>query len=252
MFDRAPEHDRRRAGGLEAEHPRSALHDPRGGIVRESRPVRADVAGVADRDRQDIRCAAQVIADLERRGLLAGQPIRVHGVHDRDRVVVGGGQLANHGQRLVEVSVDGHDPRAGHHGLQELAHRNGTLRKDDDDLEPRRRAVRGCRGGRIAGRGADDRSSATLDRLRHGEDHPAVLERAGRVHPLELHVEIGEAELRPEATDVDERGRPLAERQVRRAIGHREPAAIALDEAGARLAFTRRLAFTLERHRTIG
>ena len=70
---------RRGALGLEAEHPRR-----RAGLL-EALPVGGDVAGVADRDAQRVELA-ELLDDLERRGLLALEPERVDRVDERDRV----------------------------------------------------------------------------------------------------------------------------------------------------------------------
>ncbi len=62
-------------------------------------PVARDVAGVADRDEVQVGRSAERVADLERRGLLALEPVRVHGVHQGDRVAVGQDPRAPRGTR---------------------------------------------------------------------------------------------------------------------------------------------------------
>ena len=128
--------ERRGAGGLEAPQPRRPLDEPGVGVLAEARPVGADVAGVADRDGEDVRGAAEVVADLEGGGLLAVEAERVDRVDQRHRVVVLLGERADDPERLVEVAVDGDDPGAGDQRLEQLADRDLALRQDDDDLEP--------------------------------------------------------------------------------------------------------------------
>ena len=70
--------------------------------------------------------------------------------------------------------------------------------------------------------------------LGHGDDHAAVLERAGRVLALDLEVQVAQPERRAEALGADERRDALAEGQRRRRVGHRQEPAIALDEARPR------------------
>ena len=121
--------ERRRAGRLEAPHPRASPSTrPAAAYVAEPGPVGADVAGVADRDGQDVRRPAEVVADLERGGLLALEAERVDRVDEGHRVVVLLGERADDRERLVEVAVDGDDPGAGHQRLEQLARRDLALR----------------------------------------------------------------------------------------------------------------------------
>ena len=176
------------------------------------------------------------------RGLLALEAERVDRVDQRDRVVVLLGQRPDDPERLVEVAVDGDDPRAGDERLEQLADRDLARRQDDDDLEPGGRAVGRGRGRGVAGRGADDRPGAVLERLGDGHDHAPVLERAGRVLALDLEVQVGEARApRPSRSRVDERREPLAEGQRRGRVGDRQEArGSARRGAGGRCAGGRR------------
>ena len=105
-----PSDERRGAGGLEAPHPRRGRHPAGVAVLAEAAPVGADVAGVADRDRQDVRRPAQVVADLEGGRLLALEPERVDRVDERDRVVVLLRERADDAQRVVEVAADARRP----------------------------------------------------------------------------------------------------------------------------------------------
>src|SRR5439155_21864742 len=75
---------------------------------------------------------------------------------------------------------------------------------------------------------------AVLDGLGDGEDHPAILERAGRVLALDLGVEIPQAEAGAEPAERDERRLTLAQADDRRGVRDRQERAIALDEGLAR------------------
>ncbi len=143
-----------------------------------------------------------------------------------------GRHLPHHREGGVERPVDRHDPGAGGDGLEELAGGDPALRQDDHDLEPGGRAVRRRRGGGIARGGADDRPGAGLEGSRDGDDHPPVLERAGRVLALDLGVEVVESQLGAQAGEPDERGEPLAERECRRGVGERQEPPVALRQRG--------------------
>ena len=95
--------------------------------------------------------------------------------------------------------------------LRALRGRRRTRGRQHDRVETRPRGVRGGGRGGVAGRRADDRARAGLDRARDRDDHAAVLEAAGRVRALELQVQVVAGLLR-EAPGRDERGRALAER----------------------------------------
>ena len=95
--------------------------------------------------------------------------------------------------------------------------------RQHDRLEARARRVRGGRRGRVAGRRADDRARARLDRRRDGDDHAAVLEAAGRVRALALEVQLDARARSDSRARVHERRRALAERQGRSERGHAHP-----------------------------
>src|SRR5947207_301546 len=221
---------RSRTGRLEPEHRGRRRDAARRRVFAEPRPIGADIARVADRDREDIRRPAEVVANLERTGLLALEPERVDRIDEGHRMVVLLGQPANDPQRSIEVPVDGHDARSRDDGLEELAHRDLARREDDDDLEAMGCAICGSRRGRVAGRGADDRPRAALDGLGDSDDHAPILERARRVLALDLCVEVGKAQPGAEPTEVDERGQTLAEADHGCRVGDRQERLIALDE----------------------
>ena len=142
-------------------------------------------------------------------GLLALEAVLVDGVDERDRVAVG--QLAHERQRLVEVAAQRDHARAVHERLGELALGDLALRHDHRARQPGARRVGGGARGGVAGRRADDRLRALAHGGADGARHAAVLERAGRVEPLELQPDLGADEL-GDVRRVDERRRALAER----------------------------------------
>ena len=229
-LDPVADHERRRAGRLEAPHPRSVADDAGRGVLAEALPVGADVAGIADRDGQDLRRPAQVVADLEGSRLLALEAERVDRVDQGDRVVVLLGERTHDPERLVEVAVDRHDSCPGDQRLEQLADGDLALGQDDDDLHAGGRTVGGRRRGRVAGRGAHDRPGTGLGGLGHGEHHAAVLERSGRVLALDLQVEIRQADGGAQPVGSHERGRPFAEGQRRRRLGDRQEPSIAVHQ----------------------
>ena len=93
-----PDRARDRLGLLDAMRRGRAARRPRPGSrasraladLLEALPVGGDVARVADRDaeRVDRPVGAELLDDLERRGLLALDPERVDGVDERDRVAL--------------------------------------------------------------------------------------------------------------------------------------------------------------------
>src|SRR4029079_397325 len=82
----------------------------------------------------------------------------------------------------------------------------------------------------ISGRRADDPLGPVLHRLRNRDRHPAVLEAAGRIPPLELEAQL-DAEVLADFARADERGAALAERERRRVGADRQAVAEALDHA---------------------
>src|SRR2546426_429035 len=72
----------RRARRLVAHHARRPLDHARGAVLRVTLPVGRDVARVADRQEMVVGRAAERVADLEGRGLLALDAVRVDGVHE--------------------------------------------------------------------------------------------------------------------------------------------------------------------------
>ena len=99
------EHQRRGTGGLGAEHAGQSVRETVAVVLGVALPVRGDVARVADRQGVHVGRLAERVDDLERRGLLPFDAIRVDGVDQRDGREVGG-ELAGQLQAVVEVAVD--------------------------------------------------------------------------------------------------------------------------------------------------
>ena len=112
----------------------------------------------------------------------------------------------------------------------ELAQGDLALGQDHDDLQSGVGAVRRGRRGRVAGRRADDGPRPGLDGLGDGHDHPAVLERPGRVLALDLEVQVRGPDGRAETLGVHERRRPLAEGQRRGGIRDRQEPPVPLHQ----------------------
>ena len=131
---------------------------------------------------------AELLEHLERRRLLALEPVRVHRVQERERAPLD--ELAHEPQRVVEVALHRDDARAADLGLGELPARDRPLGQDDRQADAGPAAVRGRRRRRVAGRRAHRRGGAVLERLRHGHRHPPVLERPGGIGALVLQVDV--------------------------------------------------------------
>src|ERR1019366_3582817 len=95
------DHDRRGPGGLIAHH----LGKPRRKslflIFLISRPIRGDVAGIADRQKMMRRSVAELIANLEGGALLAGDAIGIDAVDESNLHRVALGDIADHLQADV-------------------------------------------------------------------------------------------------------------------------------------------------------
>ncbi len=121
-------------------------------------------------------------------------------------------ELAGDLEAVVEVAVDLDQLRAVHHGLGELARGDLALRDQHRAGDPGRGRVGRGGGGGVAGRGAHHRGRAVADGPRHRRDHAAILEGAGRVHTLDLHVHLG-ADALGECRGGDQGGAALPEGQ---------------------------------------
>src|SRR5579883_135739 len=181
---RMAEHERRCAGGLTAEDRREGGRPSQGSISAKARPVGRDVAAVADRKREHVRGAPQRVADLVGRRRLTGDAVRVDGVDERHRVV--GRQRPGRIEGGVEPAVDRDRPRAIGERLRDLRARDPAAREENHGLHTGPRRVRRRTGRRVAGRGAQQRARARLDRPGDRHDHAAILERSRGVRSLEL------------------------------------------------------------------
>ena len=170
---------------------------------------------------------AELLDHLERRGLLALDPVRVDRVDELDRVLLR--ELADERERVVEVAADGDHARAVHQRLRELADRDLALGHDHGAAHPGPRGVGGGAGRRVAGRGADHGLGPPPRGPRDRDGHPPVLERARRVRAFELQ-EDPRADALGDHGRLDERRRALVEGHDGVAVLQRQVLAVALDQ----------------------
>ena len=149
----------------------------------EPEGVGTRVAAASVRQGQQVGGAAELLDDLERRGLLALEPVRVERVDEDVRAA--GRELDRRLERLVEAAAHLQEPRARRLGPERACRARRRPREQHDCAQAGARGVGGSRGGRVAGRRADDRLRAALERLGDRDRHPAVLEaaRSGSLPP---------------------------------------------------------------------
>ena len=227
LLDRMADDDRRRTGRLEAEHAGQERDVVRVALFAVALPVRRDVPGVPYRHHVVVGRASQRPADLERAGLLPFDPVRVHRVHERDRVVLD--EVARDDERFIEVRVDLDQLRAVHERLRELAQRDLPLGDEHGALDPGFRRVRGRARARVPRRRADHGLRAFLHRFRDRDRHPAVLEGSRRVRPFVLEIHVCTHAL-GQALGVDQRRAALTERDDRRRLRHGQAVAVLSDD----------------------
>ena len=221
-------HHRGGAGGLRPEHPGQAVDIATGQRLVVAAPVRRDIAAVADGQTHPLRCVPEVFDDLPGRGLLPLEPVRIEVVDQRDRMLVA--HQPHHPQRVVERAVDLDDRGAGDLRLSQLALRDLAAGNDHDAADTRARRVGGSGGGGVAGGRADHRLHAVLLGGRERGGHAAVLERTRRVEPLVLEIEV-DAQTIAEPGSVDQRRRPLADRDDAGLVKGGQTIPIAPDQA---------------------
>ncbi len=193
----------------------------------EAEGVRAEVASTPVGQGEHVRCRAELLDDLERGRLLSLEPVRVQRV-DED-VSASGGELPRGRERLVEGSSYFEHARAERARLRELGRRDRALGLEHDGSEAGASRVGGRRRGGVPRRRADDGARTSFRRLRDRDRHPAVLEAPGRVRSLALEVHLRAQPLR-DPRRVQERRRPLAERDDRCRRAHGQPLAVAVDQ----------------------
>jgi len=184
--------------------------DPgRGAGLLQARGDGRHVPAAAERKRDDSGCGAELVDDLEDDGLLSLDAVRVDRVDEHESRTRA--QLAAEAQCIVERPANLDKPRTDGLSLGALRSRGRACGCQDDRVEACARGVgrRGRRG--VPRRGANDRARARLDSPADGNDHPAVLEAAGRVCALALQVKV-EARRRGEAPRRDERRGAFSER----------------------------------------
>ena len=77
-------------------------------------------------------------------------------------------------QSLVEAAANLEHPRVDRPRLRQFRRRDRSRRTENDGGQPGAGGIGRRRGGRIAGRGADDPAGAALERPGDRDRHPAV------------------------------------------------------------------------------
>src|SRR3954471_426978 len=96
--------NRRSSGGLEPKHARQFLSLPGGMVFFIAAPISGDIPCIANRQKMEVRRAAQLIANLERSGFLSFNPDGVDAVDDFD--LAGFTEFAHNAKRVIEISFD--------------------------------------------------------------------------------------------------------------------------------------------------
>ncbi len=205
--------DRARARGLDAREHRHLVDPPDLLQLRQGLVHRPDVRRVPHREYYPVgHLVGELVHYLEQHRLLALRPVRVDRVEQVQPPLLG--HPPGEGQRVVEVAVDGQHLGAEEQRLRQLAHGYLTAREEHRALDPGLRGVRRQRGRRVPGGRAPDDLRAELHRVRHADGHPAVLERAGGVEPLELDVRLLDADLRGQGVHAVQGGAALLYRDA--------------------------------------
>ena len=169
--------------GLAGEDPRLARSR-----LGEAAPVCAEVSAPAVGQREDVRRGAELLDDLERRGLLAFEAVRVERVDEHVRPAICKGTRG--AKTVVEASAHLEHPSAERARLRELCGCDRAGRLENERLQPRARCVRRRRSCGVPRGGADDGMGTLLERSRDRDRHSPVLEASGRVRPLQLQVHL--------------------------------------------------------------
>jgi len=84
LFYRMTDNERRRTFSLDSEE-RGFRRPMKGVMLAETFPYRGDVAGVSDRQSQQVRRSSQGLDNLEDHGLLSFQPVGIQRIDECDR-----------------------------------------------------------------------------------------------------------------------------------------------------------------------
>ena len=198
------------------------------GVLAVALPIGRDVACVADGKAVDVRGVAEQVDNLEARGLLALDAIRVHAIDQRHGVVIR--ETTGEGEAVVEVALDLQQGRAMDDRLRELAHCDLALRHEHGAHHSCLDRVGRGTGGGVARRCADDRARTLLSGLADGHRHAPVLEGTRGIGAVVLQPDLAPRHLAQRA-GIDERGASLAQRDDGSVGIDRQPRAVLLDEA---------------------
>ena len=216
IVHRGPMIERGGACGLHAEHLRELSAPAEVLELLVPLPVGGDVSCIADRQDVDVGSVAQLLDDLERGGLLPLDAVGIDRVDDGE--VAGLPEFTDEAEGVVEVTPDGDDSRPVDVGLDHLASGDPTGWKEDGALHPGACGVGGGRGGGVPRGGAQDGVGSLLGGLGDRHGHASVLEGAGGVESLVLHVDLAAGDS-AQLGRVDQRRGALAQRDDGRGVG---------------------------------
>ncbi|ERH02863.1 MAG: hypothetical protein J07HN6_00181 [Halonotius sp. J07HN6] len=131
--------------------------------------------------------------DFEADGFLPLQSERIQRIKQVYLTAVG--EILHDVETAIEVAVDLENARAVQTSLSDFARRNLPRGQQDERLHPAASAVggEGCAG--VAGRGTREAVDAEFLGNGNADGHPAVLERARRIHSLVFDAEAVDADL---------------------------------------------------------
>ena len=202
--------------GLNAEHPGQLPAPAEVLELLVPLPVCGDVPRIADGEDMDVGSVAEFLDDLKGSGLLTLDAVGIDRVDDGE--VTGLTEFADETEGVVEVAPDGDDGRPVDIGLDHLASGDAAGRKENGALHSGAGGVGGGRCGGISRGGAEDGMGSLLGGLGDCHRHASILEGAGGIESLVLHVDLAAGD-GAQLGRVDQRGGTLAQRDDGRGVG---------------------------------
>ena len=183
LFDRMPQHERSGSLRLHAQHTRKSLL-----ILLEARPIRSNIARIADRQAQPIRRGFEHIANFECGCLLSFDAIWVDGIDQRDGRLLR--DLDHERQRIVERSLNLDDFRAVGNCPRQLPNCYLPLGDQHNGTQTRARGIGSCRSCRVSGGSTDDGLYLAPNRFTDGGGHAAVFERTAWIQAFIFYEQV--------------------------------------------------------------